>query len=455
MNATAVLVCRDAELDVALPGVSVAVVDHLCEDHAAAGAALRALGADRVVLGLCSRRASSEHLAALRRAGAAPFGVTSVVIGGTAPNAAALLLRAAVARLEALAPAEHGRPRRPTGEMSRRALFSLASSAVEHAPVAVIDAAACIGTTRCSLCVPACPEQAIDAAGPAPGVDTAACTACGLCVRSCPVGAIRLAGSSLAQVEAQLTAVLPDVIGVIFACAATRPRAAPGWALIELPTLALVTPGWILQMRARGTEVKLVGCGRSCCAGIEEVEALADLIAANASAGDERRDAPVRLAEPFATADGSLALAGPEADLVADHAASPLGVVDLDTDRCTLCGACATACPTRALEFEHTTDGDVLRLAPGACVGCGRCAEVCPEAALGIRRGIDIARLRAGEVELMSAAQERCTRCGSELPPRAMRRRVRELLGRSGGSLELCSRCTVSMNRSIEKERST
>jgi ferredoxin len=428
VSPTAVLVCSEAGVDLELPGRSCAVVDHLCDDSDAAGRALRALGTSRIVLGLCGARASIDHLAALRRAGAT------------------LLLRAAVAKLDALPPGERGRPHRPAGAMSRRSLFSL-PAAVEHAPVAIIDAARCIGTASCGLCVPTCPHEAINGAGPVAEIDTAACTACGACVCRCPQGAIRLAGSSLAQLEAQLETVLGDITGVIFACASVRASAPRGWALIELPTLALITPGWLLQVIARGKQVKLIACGQNCCAGVDQVEAFVARIQPCASTVDQRPETPVRLTEPVATAEGALAIADQDVALTLEDPASPLGVVDVNAGRCTLCGACANACPTDALELEQSPDATALYL-KHACVACRRCADVCPEGALEITRGLDLTRLRARKIELVSAVNQRCARCGSQMLPRQLRRRVFELLGHPDAPLELCAGCALSSRNS-------
>jgi len=125
-----------------------------------------------------------------------------------------------------------------------------------------------------------------------------------------------------------------------------------------------------------------------------------------------------------------------------EDAASPLGVLACDAERCTLCGACAAACPTTALRLEEGVDATALHHDPAGCVACGRCVRACPEHALDVRRGIDLARLAVGAVELAHAEREACTRCGADLPPRPMRRRLRELLPElAGAPLELCAGC--------------
>jgi len=379
-----------------------------------AAAELREAGATRAVVAVRDRPVSSGYLAALRRAGAEPFGIEPVALDGRGPEEAQHLLDAARAKLDALAPDERGRPRLNGGALSRRALFT-PGGAVTYAPVAVVDERACAGTAYCGLCVERCPERAIARTSPAPTVDPGACSACGLCVPACPSGALRLAGSATAQSEAQLSALVGKVEGVVLACRDGHASAPSGWALVELPTLALVTAGWALQLRAHGLAVRAVPCDDERCAAVAGALALADRVPA------ESAQEPLCLTEPRATA----AIAGRAGGTdVIESDASPLGVVSFDATGCTLCGACATACPTAALCLEEDSEETALRLRPGTCVACGRCTAACPERVLGVRRGIDLGGLRRESLELAWAPAETCDSCGATLPPRPMRRRL-------------------------------
>jgi ferredoxin len=436
----AILLCRQLELKPpATTGTGVAVIDDLCHRPAAAAEALQRLRAERVVLGLCEQRPSPELIGALLRAGAEPFGIEPLMLRGHEPEAPHLVA-GAVAKLARLAANERGKATLAGGGMSRRALFS-PHALLRQAPVAVVDESACLGSARCGMCATRCPVGAIDTAGGLPTVDESMCTACGACVAHCPAGALRLSGSSTAQIEAQLEPLLDHVLGVLFACRSANAVAPTGWALVELPTLALLTPAWILQTRARGPLVRLAPCDQPCCAGSSEVESLTNLILATTGA-HRGLPSPLHLIEPYGTASAVLALAADGEPMRIEHSASPLGVLEFDRDRCTLCGACSITCPTNALVLDEGPGDAILKHDPQACTACDRCVAVCPEDALAVRPGIDELRLRGGVIELARAQRERCMVCGTDLPPAPMRRRLRELLPQlADAPLDLCTGC--------------
>lgn len=485
---TLVLICGDLaprlELDdvrARLPGTSVVVVEGLCNSPRSAAAALRAHGANRAVVGLCTKHVSTaDLLTRTRRAGADPFGVLTVSLAAAArassAPAAARTLAGAVARVEALPPGDDGRAVFGRVPLSRGGLLSL-GGAVTIEPVASVDRRACIGTTRCGLCIDACPPGAIVADGDVVSIDTGRCDTCGRCVPVCPTGAFHLAGNGAGQIEAELDAVLPAT-GVAFRCRhawTTADELPTTWTTVELPSLAPVTTGWILQALAAGaTAVRLLPCGGACCSEIAERSALCQTVltqlgdrdpaarVAVLETADEARPAPldristnpanagIVLVEPQATVDalnqlGSV-LPGELTELAIDDPASPLGRLALDVDACTLCGSCAVVCPTHALTLD-TTDGDhVLHHDPRLCTGCKICVAACPEHALSVRPGFDGAHLEAGIRELVRSARSICRRCGCELPAEPTARRVRELLAErwpslAAGTAGLCAEC--------------
>lgn len=53
--------------------------------------------------------------------------------------------------------------------------------------------------------------------------------------------------------------------------------------------------------------------------------------------------------------------------------------VNIDTELCVGCGACADACPCEALTVEEVAEVDA-----DLCVECGACVDVCPSEALSL-----------------------------------------------------------------------
>jgi ferredoxin len=79
------------------------------------------------------------------------------------------------------------------------------------------------------------------------------------------------------------------------------------------------------------------------------------------------------------------------------------GVPVFAPDRCTACGECVDACPSRCLMLE---DGDITPVVDaGICVRCGQCVEACGEAAVSL----------TGDLVLASYSREDLVNDGS--PP--------------------------------------
>ncbi len=63
---------------------------------------------------------------------------------------------------------------------------------------------------------------------------------------------------------------------------------------------------------------------------------------------------------------------------------------EADPKRCTSCGACAAACPVRAIPLERPYETDA-----GCCISCMRCIAACPAGARKIAGGDALAQARA------------------------------------------------------------
>jgi formate hydrogenlyase subunit 6/NADH:ubiquinone oxidoreductase subunit I len=68
------------------------------------------------------------------------------------------------------------------------------------------------------------------------------------------------------------------------------------------------------------------------------------------------------------------------------------GTPELILERCDAEGACATACPTRAIGLRHDAVGTAAwKIDYGACIFCGLCIDVCPNEAIAATDAFELA----------------------------------------------------------------
>lgn len=88
---------------------------------------------------------------------------------------------------------------------------------------------------------------------------------------------------------------------------------------------------------------------------------------------------------------------------------APLGAVTVNTDGCTLCLSCVSACPTGALRDDP--ERPVLKFVEDACVQCGLCQSTCPEKVIALEPRIDFSAARAPARIIKEEEPALCIRC--------------------------------------------
>ncbi|GIX47173.1 MAG: hypothetical protein KatS3mg131_1384 [Candidatus Tectimicrobiota bacterium] len=467
---TAVLVCDHlpaaeglcCDLAAGLAEVVAQVVPRLCRQPRQMAAPLRAAAPQRLVLGLCAPvQDVAEMQAQARAAGLDALGVEVVLLEGAGARAP-LLLAAAVARARAFAGSTPAQAKLYlSAQLSRRSLLRLSLPVYGAAPS--IDPERCAAEAGCQACVQVCPQGALAWEDGRVRYDKARCEPCGLCVTACPRGAITNPAATPAQLEAQVRTLLDPARGtlwprgLVFTCQQAPPALAawhPGWLPVALPCVAMAPPAWLLAPLLLGAgAVGVLPCAEGCRRGQEEriaarvaySQAFLQALGAPAErvslcAALDRPppagEAPLPLVAPFAAGATARVLAalaaryGAPADLVLEHAASPLGVIEVRQAACTGCGRCALSCPTGALVFAQQAQGVTLSFDATLCVACGQCLPRCPEAgAIALRRRTDLGRLAQGRQVVYREATARCQACGAAIAPQAMLRRLAALLG--------------------------
>ncbi|SFM06293.1 4Fe-4S binding domain-containing protein [Variovorax sp. OV329] len=146
--------------------------------------------------------------------------------------------------------------------------------------------------------------------------------------------------------------------------------------------------------------------------------------------------------------DAAPALKTPQPAAIPLPAGAPLGAIEVDKDKCTLCLACVSACPASAL--QDNPNAPQLRFIEKNCVQCGLCATTCPEDAIALVPRLLPTPERAQPVVLNEARPWTCIRCSK---PFGTQKAIEAMLGKLAGHamfqgealerLKMCGDCRV------------
>jgi ferredoxin len=353
------------------------------------------------------------------------------------------------------------------------------------------------GMTACTRCIDGCPTAAIRSLGDSIEVNANLCQGAGSCATACPTGAIsygyprlsdtlrrmqlllqgyREAGGSDAVLlfhdadagraaVRRLAAQLPErvipveleelgSVGMDGWLAALACGAASVVLLVTPSLPASVLRALTLQSEVAGQILAGMGYPATALQLCQAQDAgLAELLgAAPGTAGrpfasfaalDEKRTV-IRLAVEHLHAQ-----APRPRPLVSLPAGAPFGEVLLDSTRCTLCMACVSQCPGRALEAGD--DRPQLIFIEANCVQCGLCCRTCPEDAIAATpRYLYDSQQRNRRRVLNEEEPFLCVSCGKPFATRRMIDRITaQMRGHAmfqGAALErlrMCEDCRV------------
>jgi formate hydrogenlyase subunit 6/NADH:ubiquinone oxidoreductase subunit I len=140
------------------------------------------------------------------------------------------------------------------------------------------------------------------------------------------------------------------------------------------------------------------------------------------------------------------------------------GKPEFDAQKCIGCGACAQACPAKAIELRNNGDERKLTLSYVHCSFCGRCQDVCPEDAIHLTSEYELATFTKEnaftEVKLQLL---KCSNCGSPFIPSsqvdAVLRRTKDTLEKYGINLNeakalysVCPNCRVTPDEMAKRK---
>ncbi len=347
------------------------------------------------------------------------------------------------------------------------------------------------GIVGCRRCIEACPAEAITALGERIAVDPSLCQGIGVCATACPTGAIRYAtprpGETLEALKALLGAYRSAGGGAPVlllhgredgtqARAADLPDAVVPVELEEVGSAGLEV--WLAALAYGAAAVRLLAPPATPASARRVLDEQVTLAAALLQGMRYPEDAVAVVsdlagqtwapsaapppAEPagFAGLDDKRAVARLALDHLHRHAparrplislpaGAPFGEVWLDGARCTLCMACVSQCPGKALLGGE--EGPQLRFIEDNCVQCGLCGRSCPEDAIGPspRYLFDPVRRRTPRV-LKEEPPFHCIRCGKPFGTRSLIDRMTArlanhplFLGPALERLQMCEDCRV------------
>ncbi len=129
---------------------------------------------------------------------------------------------------------------------------------------------------------------------------------------------------------------------------------------------------------------------------------------------------------------------------------APYGRLNIDTEGCTLCLACVSACPADAL--ADNPEFPQLRFTEAACVQCGLCAVTCPESVITLQPQYNFTSEALAPESLNEEEPFKCITCGTPFGTKAAIDRVtKELEGKhwmfkdseQSKLIKMCNDCRV------------
>lgn len=95
----------------------------------------------------------------------------------------------------------------------------------------------------------------------------------------------------------------------------------------------------------------------------------------------------------------------------------PFGIVEVDAKECSMCGLCASHCPTNAINLKKEMELVKLLFNYNLCITCGICLKRCPRKAMRIEKLLDLKRFEQPISILMESKTVKCQLCNIAFSP--------------------------------------
>ncbi|QSP95817.1 4Fe-4S binding protein [Marinobacter salinisoli] len=327
------------------------------------------------------------------------------------------------------------------GEFEKTVYFNLETSLCAHSRA---------NKPGCTRCLDVCPTEAIFSAGDHVQIDSDICAGCGSCAAVCPTSAVTMNETpfeALTQTVDVMARVYREQAGesprLVFHTVTAGAEAISQLArygdgladdLIPLglehvdrighaEIVAALGAGYAevliladndTDRQAVRAEVELAQAmltGAHHAPGRVRVISAGELSAPGSNAG--------RVSEPVLLVGGRRDITRVAVSAMSDAieapiplpAGAPYGAIEIDSDKCTLCLACVSLCPTGALG-DHP-DRPEVQFTENACVQCGVCESTCPETAITLKPQLDLSKAALSARPLHGEEPFKCIQCGT------------------------------------------
>lgn len=359
------------------------------------------------------------------------------------------------------------------------------------------DAALCAHSRSelagCQRCLDVCVTGAISSDGEGVSVDPFLCQGCGSCATLCPTGAMIYAypkpaeaitrtrdlikaldtPASVLILHTEASQAVLDSVELPAHCLPLLVEEVSAFGIDYWATqlcggirqIVLVTDAsdddpnrLALQEQATLLHTFLQGLGvNSEVVILTRSETLATLVH-ESSVSSELADVPV---QHFSTHNDKRQTLRMALDWLSEHkppiqavqelpAVSPFGHITVNKLACTLCMACVSTCPSKALLDGQDTPA--LRMIEANCVQCGLCETACPESAISLEARYTWDSIEARSIKTLNEeAPFNCVTCHKPFATRKMIDTMLEKLGghwmfkdeKSMRRLKMCEDCRV------------
>jgi ferredoxin len=337
------------------------------------------------------------------------------------------------------------------------------------------------GQVGCSNCLDNCPLSAISPGGDTVAIDPLVCGGCGNCSATCPTGAVSYTYPRRADLIEQTQTLLdafadaggktPGLLlhdvkhgAAIIGAMSRYGRGLPANVLpVSLFSATQVGHDYLLAAIAAGAKqiVVLAGPDRADeLTAAESQVALANAFLQELGYGKQDRvtllceqdpdtvenalhDLPkVKSTKPLSfsavggkrdvarTVIGRLnEAAAKRKDLIELPEGAPYGSISINTEGCTLCLACVSACPADAL--ADNVEQPQVRFTEAACVQCGLCRVTCPESVISLNPRYNFSPDAMTPAVLNEEEPYQCISCGNPFGTKStVERIISELKGK-------------------------